>query len=247
MQIADILADYQDPIVRETATRLIFGEKTTRDKLHRIFDYVRDDIVFAFPKEGDLVKASETVQRGFGQCNTKATLFLALCKAVEIPARIHFSLISRDIQRGFFTGIAYWVMPKEISHSWIEVEVDGQWRRIDTFINDLPLFNAAIAELEERGGSVGYSVAIGKEKPSAELNLDKEAFQQMAAVTKDHGVWDEPADYFSSNRYKNRPGAFKLWLYRQMIGSINNRVKRLRESAGEKKKPETDTAVHSSS
>uniref|UniRef100_A0A2A4YUW7 Transglutaminase-like domain-containing protein n=1 Tax=OCS116 cluster bacterium TaxID=2030921 RepID=A0A2A4YUW7_9PROT len=241
MQNPLILADYQNPIVEETATRLTSGEKNVRDKLHRIFDYVRDDIVFAFPDEGDLVKASETIQKGFGQCNTKATLFLALCKAAGIPSRIHYSLISRDIQKGFFTGIAYWAMPKEISHSWIEVEVDEKWRRIDTFINDLPLFNAAIAELGERGWSVGYSVALGKNKPSGELNLDKEAFQQMAAVTSDHGVWDEPADYFSSKKYKNRPGAFKLWLYRRMIGNINNRVRAMRN-----KVPMKDLASKSS-
>ena len=247
MQSPKILADYQDPIVKETALRLIDGEKTDRDKLRRIFAYVRDDIVFAFPEEGDLLKASETIQKGFGQCNTKATLFLALCKAAGIPARIHYSLISREIQKGFFTGIAYWVMPKEISHSWIEVDIDGKWRRIDTFINDLPLFNAAIARLKERGWPTGYSVALGKDKPSAELNLDKEAFQQMAAVTSDHGVWDEPAEYFSSDRYKNRPNAFKLWLYRHRIGGINDRVRQLRGKTDEKKMLETKTALHSSS
>lgn len=229
MQHSEILADFEEAIVKKTALKLISGEKTIRGKLDRIFHYVRDDIIFAFPEEGDLVKASETIQRGFGQCNTKATLYLALCKAARIPARIHFSLISRDIQKGFFSGIAYWAMPREISHSWIEVKIDGKWRRIDTFINDLPLFNAAIAEVEKLGWSTGYSIALGEGKPSAELNLDKEAFQQMAAVTSDHGVWDEPAEYFASANYKNRPGALKLWLYRQMIGRINNKVQNLRD------------------
>jgi transglutaminase-like putative cysteine protease len=241
----DIFADHDHPLVKDTAARLTQAETTLRGKLEQLFHYVRDDIRFAFPDDGDFVKASDTIQLGYGQCNTKATLLLALCNAVGIPVRIHFSLITKDIQRGFFTGIAYWLMPKEISHSWIEVELDGKWHRIDTFINDLTLFNAAIAELDKRGWSVGYSVALGKDKPSAELNLDKEAFQQMAAVTKDHGVWDEPADYFSSNSYKNRPGAFKMWFYRQMIGSINNRVRQLRDKAGKKKTLEADTTAHS--
>lgn len=80
--------------------------------LARIFRYVRDDIVFGFPLKGDFVKASETINLGYGQCNTKATLLLALCKASGIPARIHFSWIRKDIQKGFFTGLAYWLMPK---------------------------------------------------------------------------------------------------------------------------------------
>ena len=243
----EIFADHDHPLVKDTAKRLTQAETTLRRKLEQLFHYVRDDIRFAFPENGDFVKASDTIQLGYGQCNTKATLLLALCKAVGIPARIHFSLITKDIQRGFFTGIAYWLMPREISHSWIEVEIDGTWRRIDTFINDLPLFIAAKAEVKRRDWSVGYSVALKDGEASADFDLDHEVFQQMAAVTKDHGVWDEPSDYFLSSRYKNRPGAFKLWLYRQMIGGINNRVKLLRDSADKKKAQKTGTAIHSTS
>ncbi len=167
----ETLADYDHPIVKDTAQRLTQSEVTCSLKLRRLFLFVRDEIRFAFPIEGDFVKASDTIQLGYGQCNTKATLFLALCKATGIPARIHFSLITKDIQKGFFTGLAYWLMPDEISHSWIEVEIDGRWTRIDTFINDLPLFEAAKIELERRGWSVGYSVALKGERPARILTL----------------------------------------------------------------------------
>ena len=205
------------------------SETTARGKLDRIFHYVRDDIRFGFPVDGDFVKASDTIRLGYGQCNTKATLLLALCKAAGIPARIHFSLISKDIQKGFFTGPAYWLMPKEISHSWIEVEIDGRWRRIDTFINDLPLFNAAKAKIKRLGWSVGYSVALKDGEASAELDLEHEAYQQMAAVTEDHGTWDDPSVYYASSRYKNRPDPLRMWLYRRLIGGVNRRVEAVRD------------------
>lgn len=225
------LADHEHPLVVETAARLTKGEPTVRAKLHSLFLYVRDEIRFGFPTGGDFVKASETIRRGVGQCNTKATLLLALCRAAGIPARIHFSLIRKEIQKGFFTGIAYWLMPSKISHSWIEVEIDGRWRRIDTFINDLPLFEAARAELKRRCWTTGFSVALKNGEASADLNLDKEAFSQMAAVTDDHGTWNDPADYFASRRYRNRPGPFRMWLYRRMIGGINARVETLRNGS----------------
>lgn len=101
----DIFSDYDHSLVKDTAARLTQDETALRSKLERLFYYVRDDIRFAFPDDGDFVKASETIQLGYGQCNTKATLLLALCKAVGIPARIHFSLISKDIQRGFFSQV----------------------------------------------------------------------------------------------------------------------------------------------
>lgn len=224
----EVLANYDHPLVNETAMRVTQAETTLRGKIEQLFLFVRDDIRFAFPDDGDFAKASDTIRLGYGQCNTKATLLLALCKAVNIPARIHFSLITKDIQKGFFTGFLYWLMPPELSHSWIEVEVDGSWRRIDTFINDLPLFNAAKAEIKRRGWSVGYSVALKDGDASANLDLDHEVYQQMAAVTDDHGIWDDPSAYYASSKYQNRPGRLRLWFYRQLIGGINRRVEQLR-------------------
>jgi transglutaminase-like putative cysteine protease len=184
----DRLADYDHPTIKDLVTRLTEHATTPRGKLDQIFHYVRDDIRFGFPMNGDFVKASETIRLGYGQCNTKATLLLALCKAADIPARIHFSLITKDIQKGFFTGLAYWLMPQEISHSWIEVEIDGRWRRVDTFINDLPLFTAAKAKIKRLGWSVGYSVALKDGEASADLDLDHEVFQQELCPKVGDGV-----------------------------------------------------------
>jgi transglutaminase-like putative cysteine protease len=66
--------------------------------------FVRDDIKFGFPPAADWTSASETLQLGIGQCNTKGTLLLALCDAAGIPARLHFAPIRRSIQRGLLYG-----------------------------------------------------------------------------------------------------------------------------------------------
>ena len=225
------LADHDDPLVRAVAERLTAGETTPRGKLARLFAYVRDDISFGFPLAGDLVPASEVIRSGSGQCNTKSTLLLALCRAAGIPVRIHFSLIGREIQRGFFKGLSYWLMPRQISHSWIEVEIDGRWRRLDAYINDLPLQRAAVAELHRRGWQTGLSVALPTVgEPATDLDLDDERFVQMDAVTEDHGIWDDPAAYYASPAYRNRPGALRSWLYRRVLGHVNERIARLRRS-----------------
>ena len=151
MQNMDKLADFDHPLVQEAAKQLTDGAGLLHEKLERIFRFVRDNILFGFPPEGDFVKASQTIERGYGQCNTKGILFLALCKASGIPVRLHYSQISKEIQRGFFTGIAYWLMPDRISHSWLEIEIDGQWYPVDTCINDLRLHRAAVHELHRRG------------------------------------------------------------------------------------------------
>lgn len=225
------LADYDDPLVRATALALTKGEDTDRGRITSIFHYVRDTIRFGFPAAGDLVSASETIRLGFGQCNTKGTLFLALCKAAGIPARLHFSLIRKEIQRGLFTGIAYRLMPPLISHSWLEVQVDGTWRKLDSYINDEPFHESAKAALRQCGWDTGFSVACSSGESSAALNLDEEKFAQMDAVAEDQGTWDDPDAYYASPAYRNRPNLFKLLMYRILIGDINRKVERLRQRA----------------
>ena len=222
------LADHQHPTVVSKVAELVGDAKTDREKLERFFYYVRDQIQFAFPKEGDLVKASQTIETGQGQCNTKGTLLLALCKAAGLPARIHFSLIKKEIQRGLFTGLGYRLMPDAISHSWVEVEIEGEWRRLDSFINDEPFYRAAKHQLQLDGWHTGYSVSCASGSSSADFNIDEEQFVQMDAVVDDHGTWDDPADYYASDLYENRPGFLKLLVYALMLGRVNRRVERLR-------------------
>lgn len=225
------LVDFDHPLVVQTAQRLTTGAEKPEDALERLFLFVRDSIVFAFPPEGDYVKASETIERGYGQCNTKGTLFLALCKASGIPARLHFSQISKEIQHGFFTGLPYWLMPDQISHSWLEVKIDGRWHPIDTYINDLPLHDAAVVEVKRRGWKTGFSVSRAKGEPSAELRLDGQHYSQMAAIGKDDGVWEEPSEFYAGPRYLNKVEPVRQWLYRLFLPVVNGRVARLRNQA----------------
>jgi len=47
----------------------------------------------------------------------------------------------------------------------------------------------------------------------------------MDAVTDDHGVYDNSADYYNSSNYKNRPNAIKLFVHKLLIGSVNELTK----------------------
>lgn len=231
MQNMQRLADVDHPLVQQTATELTAGLSEPRKKLERIFQFVRDQIEFGFPPEGDFVKASQTIERGYGQCNTKGILILALCKAAGIPARLHFSRISKQIQLGFFRGLFYRLMPNEISHSWLEVEIDRRWHQVDTYINDIVLHDAAVRELKRHGWQTGFSVSSASGEPSADFALDGMHYSQMAAVVGDHGAWDEPAEFLTGPDYLNRPGRIKQWLYRLYVPLANRRIRKLRDGS----------------
>ncbi len=228
MKKLSLLSNHNDPVVRECAARLTAGAMDDRSKLEKLFLYVRDEIKFGYPLKGDLVSASETISLGYGQCNTKSTLFVALCRAVGIPARVHFSLIRKEIQRGIFTGIAYRLMPDFISHSWVEVLIEERWRNVDSFINDREFFLAGRKMLRERGWDTGYSISCSSGDADIDLSIDDERFVQMNAVTDDHGVWEDPSEYYLSDNYKNNPGFLKRLLYVLMVNFLNRRVERLR-------------------
>jgi len=147
----DEVCDFDHPLVRETASRLTRDESSDRGRIEKLFYYVRDDIKFGFPKRGDLMKASETIKLRMGQCNTKTTLFFALCKSLGIPARVHFSFIEKQLQRGLFPAIAYRLMPPLLSRNWIEGEVDGDRKRLDSYINDMRFYLNVRRELKKGG------------------------------------------------------------------------------------------------
>jgi len=224
------LADYKSPIVKEKALALTRNQKTIQDKITAIFLYVRDDIKLQFPDEGDLIKASQTIKYGYGQCNNKANLFLALLKSIGIEARSHFSLIRKEIQQGLITGILYRKIPEYLSHCWIEVKIGDKWIRIDSYINDKEYYEVGKKKLRDRGWNTGYSIACSKNKSSIELDFDNEQFVQMDAVTDDHGVYDDPGDYYSSSKYKNRPNALTLFIYSLLIKKVNKKIVKMRYS-----------------
>ena len=79
--------------------------------------------------------------------------------------------------------------------------------------------------MRERGWNTGYSIASSKNESSVELDFNNEQFVQMDAVTDDHGVYDEPMDYYKTSKYRNRPNALILFIYKMFIGGVNDRVK----------------------
>ena len=50
----------------------------------------------------------------------------------------------------------------------------------------------------------------------------------MCAVTEDHGVWNDPVEYYQSNLYRNRTNVLEQFLYRLFIPLVNKRIQKIR-------------------
>jgi len=76
--------DYSHPLIQATALKITKKIKGDKERAIALFNYVRDNFPYTFDYWG--IKASETLKKGYGMCTNKNNLFIALLRAVNIPA-----------------------------------------------------------------------------------------------------------------------------------------------------------------
>ena len=95
------------------------------DKIGAIYDYVQNKILLGYNKYDNLA-ATEVLADGIGQCNTKATLLMALLRAVGIPCRLYGTRVTKVFQRSLMPEIMAKLAPLLIVHTWAEVFYNGE-------------------------------------------------------------------------------------------------------------------------
>ena len=79
-------------VVRRHAERLSLGDRATHARAARIHDFVRDSVEYRRDNEGsgreELADAAAILDRGTDDCDGKSRVFVAICRAAGIHARI---------------------------------------------------------------------------------------------------------------------------------------------------------------
>lgn len=195
--------------------------------LKAIYNFVRDEILFGYNVD-DSILASQVLSDGYGQCNTKGTLFMALLRACGIPCRVHGFTIDKKLQKGAMTGFVYKSAPKNVFHSWVEVYFEEQWYELEAFILD----KAYLTKLQEKnsdciGAFCGYGVAVKDFKhPVIDFEWNN-TYIQSEGINQDFGVYDSP-DELLKEHHQEISGV-KAFLYRNLGRHLMNRnVRRIR-------------------
>ncbi|WP_299691809.1 hypothetical protein [uncultured Tateyamaria sp.] len=189
----------------------------------RLFMFVSDGIHFWRAGERRFCAGVQTSETEMGQRNTKVTLLLALCHAAGCPAPIIFLRTSKDIQRGFLTGLANRLTPQKISHPWTEEQIKGGMAAHRQLRQWFVVHNSAVAKLAMCSWSVVFPVAQIDDLASPAINIKDEAFGQIAGGIDHHDARNEPAGDHSIPLYRNRSRARRLLAYRLMIDRVNRR------------------------
>lgn len=199
------------------------------NKILKIYNYVRDDIEFGY-NEDDAITASNVLEDGYGQCNTKGILLMALLRAVGIRCRIHGFNIDKSLQKGAMKGFYYSLAPNEIVHSWVEVYYNSKWYNLEGVILDIKYLNKLQNKFSSCTNSFcGYGVAT-KDFQNPIINWNEnDTYIQKEGIVRDFGIFDNPDEFLK--RHSQVMSSIKKFIYRNFIRHLMNRnISRIRDS-----------------
>lgn len=215
------LLDFECAEIQQLVEHRKWKDKDEFHKILEIYNFVRDEIKFGYNVD-DIIPASSVLDDGYGQCNTKGSLFMALLRAVGIPCRIHGFTIDKKLQKGAMTGLIYSLAPKNIVHSWVEVFFEGNWLNIEGFIIDVFYINKLQEKFPEcYEDFCGYGVATDVFiKPQIYWNKN-DTYIQKEGINQDFGIFNSPDDFLK--KYNQELSLLKKWLYQNIGRKLMNR------------------------
>lgn len=197
------------------------------ERIKSIYNFVRDEVLFGF-NESDSIKASRVLIDGYGQCNTKASLLMALLRGCGVPCRIHGYAVDKQLQKGIMTGFVYRNAPDSIIHSSVEVYLENVWYELEGYIID----KVYLSKLQKKtvstsGRFMGYGIAVRDfENPIIDFNRNN-TFIQSEGIIHDYGVFSSPDIFF--NEYRQKVSGLKMFIYKYFGRHlVNLNVKKIR-------------------
>lgn len=222
------MLDYTNENIQQLIQKRKWNTMEEFERLKSIYNFVRDEILFGYNID-DNIPASKVLMDGYGQCNTKGTLFMALLRACGIPCRVHGFTIDKKLQQGAMTGLVYKSAPQNVFHSWVEVYFEDKWYELEAFILD----RAYLSKLQKKmkdctGGLCGYGVAV-KDFKNPVIDFDRNnTYIQSEGINQDFGIYDSPDDLIKEHHQEM--SVVKAFLYKNWGRHLMNRnVKKIRD------------------
>ena len=215
------MLDYSNKNIQRLIQERNWNDIEVFERLKSIYNFVRDEILFGYNID-DNISASKVLADGYGQCNTKGTLFMALLRACNIPCRVHGFTIDKELQKGAMTGIVYKNAPQNVFHSWVEVNFEDKWYELEAFILDMEY----LRKLQRKnshctGAFCGYGVAV-KDFKNPIIDFDRNnTYIQSEGINQDFGVYDSPDDLLKEHHQEM--SVIKAFLYRNLGRHLMNR------------------------
>lgn len=204
------MLNYEDKAIQHLIESRKWKDLNEYDRIGAVYGFVQNEIFLGYNKS-DRLTATEVLQDGIGQCNTKATLLMALLRALEIPARLHGAKVTKEFQKSLMPKVMAKLAPPVFVHTWAEVLYGGEWIALEGVITDKPYVDALKSRYPNQGKFFDYAVAV---EDLENLQLDwkgKDTFVQSLAVVEDLGIYEAPDEFFAE--YAQEYRGIKKFLY----------------------------------
>ena len=161
----------------EKSNSLVGHSSIPKDAAIKIFNFVRDEILFIADRADE--RASHTLQKGSGFCVTKSNLQIALLRAIGIPARYHHVHLRKEILSGVIPESIINLIPNGVItyHPWCECYINDNWVSCEALYQ-----KELIAELRQ-GGFITY-----EQIPSIDWDGETDLIICTAWIVEDMGV-----------------------------------------------------------
>lgn len=215
------LLDFSNPFILQLVKSKKWQQLNEVEKVKAVYNFVRDEIKFGY-NTADSIPASQVLDDGYGQCNTKATLLMAMLRAIGIPNRIHGFTINKALQKGAISGIWYFLSPANILHSWVEVFVNGNWYNLEGVILDKTYLSKLQSKFADcKTTFCGFGVYTDNfQNPSVDWN-ENDTYIQKLGINRDFGLFDSPDDFYEKHSQELSP--IKKWLFKNLVRHCMNR------------------------
>jgi Transglutaminase-like superfamily len=209
------LLDFSDPLIARLVESRGWDDADVDGRAQALYDFVRDEIPFGYNRD-EAIPASRVLQEGFGQCNTKGTLLMALLRRCGVPCRLHVLTVDKRLQAGLIPASLLARLPASIVHSWVEAHVGDEWIVLEGVIVDTSLLSRIQSRFPAwRGSFCGFGLACDDlhDPPVAWSGTD--TYIQHRAVDGDLGVYPAPDTFYAEHRpnVSGLKGLVWRWLY----------------------------------
>ena len=215
------MLDYSHKSIQDLIEKRHWRDLDEFNCIREVYDFIRDEILFGYNSD-DSIPASKVLSDGYGQCNTKGTLFMSLLRALNIPCRVHGFTVDKKLQKGAMTGFLYRKAPNNIFHSWVEVYFIDKWYELEGFIIDKE-YLAKLQSLNKEchGEFWGYGIAV-KDLMNVMIDWNKNnTYIQSEGITQDLGVYECPDELLKEyHQNMSKPAAF---IFRNIGRHLMNR------------------------
>ena len=226
------LLDFKSPQIQQLIVERRWQALPEFERIGAIYDFVRNEIKFGY-NQSDSLPASQVLADGFGQCNTKGILLMALLRANQIACRFHGFTIDKRLQKGAITGWAYVLAPASIIHSWVEIWFDGRWVNLEGFILDESYLIALQKTFPAAKESCGFGAAVTDLRDPPVQWKGTDTYIQKEGINADFGIFNSPDDFY--RKHGTNLSGLRKWVFESVVrAQMNRNVERIRLSKEER-------------